>query len=295
MRTAATVIFVHIPKTAGTTLRVIIERFYRRDEIYATDINGAAQSGVDEFKRLDLQARERIRLLIGHMDFGLHDWVPRPYLYITLLREPIDLVTSEYYFAQREPKHPSYSIIHDHQMSLKDYLETGIDNIMSNSQTRMLSGRWTKLYNAECPPQALEEAKHNLRTYFSVVGLTGRFDETLLLLKAATGWDHLFYIRRNETSNRPKVKDLPPATLQAVQQANALDIELYRYATELFNQQVENRGASFARELSEFQSGNRRYAWWQSFAQLGRLHKFYRGITNLRGFSLRATLRKWFK
>src|SRR5678815_616084 len=98
VRTSAkpTVIFLHIPKTAGSTLDKIIDHQYKRTSIFTR-----AYISMDEFKILPEAHREKIRVLRGHMHFGVHEYLPQSSIYITILRNPIDRVISHYYMVLR--------------------------------------------------------------------------------------------------------------------------------------------------------------------------------------------------
>jgi hypothetical protein len=75
-----TVIFVHTPKTAGTTLYRILERNYSQKNIYTVWKDGT----IDEFKQLDAERKAQIRLLRGHAGYGMHAYLPGPCAYAPL-------------------------------------------------------------------------------------------------------------------------------------------------------------------------------------------------------------------
>jgi hypothetical protein len=129
----------------------------------------------------------------------------------------------------------------------------------------------------------LKTAKSNLRDHFAVVGLTERFDETLLLLKRELGWRRHSYMRHNVTARRPKKRALSEAALNSILGANQLDIELYQYAKGLFEERVRQQGPSFNRELNRFRSVNR----WVALLLWG--------YWQYRRMSLRAFVRRWVK
>jgi len=63
-------IFLHIPKAAGTTLHSILESHYAAENTHSIyDPDEAAR----EFAAWPLEKREPIRLLKGHLAFGLHE------------------------------------------------------------------------------------------------------------------------------------------------------------------------------------------------------------------------------
>jgi len=251
---ADTIIFLHIHKTAGTTLHRIIERQYRPEQIWTLD----EEHGFDDLVSLTEAQRAQVRMLRGHMIFSLHELMPGITTYFTLLREPVERVISFYYFIRRNPHHYHYDPITSEDLSLKEFLELRQNNMMDNGQTRMLAG--AKQYEhpvGECTRELLEAAKQNLRERFSVVGLMERFDETLLLLRQAYGWRNVFYVQQNVTSGRPLREDLPRDALDVVAEYNQLDIELYEYSAALFEEQVQQQGPRFARQVQVFRLANR--------------------------------------
>ncbi len=192
----------------------------------------------------------------GHMGFGVHHLLPGPSTYMTILRDPIERVISYYYFIRRTSHHYLHDFIRSEELDLKAFVESKAHVMIDNAQTRIISGVWHGPKFGECTHETLEMAKRNLREDFAVVGLTERFDETLFLLKKAFGWRNIFYIRQNVTANRPRRSELSPATLDAIVKTNQLDIDLYRYATSLFEEQIRRQGPSFAIEVKAFQLVN---------------------------------------
>lgn len=272
-----TVIFLHVPKTAGTTLIRVMEQQYRPEDVYSV----VEPRDFQDLAALSETRKAEFRLLVGHMDFGAHELLPGSSTYFTLLRHPIERVISHYYFMLQEPQYQYYDIITSSHMNLKKFIESEIDIMMDNVQTRMLSGKGAQLAFGTCTEEVLETAKKNLREHFTVVGLTERFDETLLLLKRAFGWQNSFYLKRNVTTSRLKRDELPAATLDTIINANQLDMELYRYATALFKEQVHRQGPLFPARVKLFQSANK---------LLTPFTKIYREI---RKRSIRTFARKW--
>lgn len=252
-----TVIYLHIPKTGGTTLKRIADRHYPRESVYTIERDGT----IDEFKKLSNSRKSKIRLLRGHQGYGLHKYLPGPSTYFAILRDPIERVVSYYYYIRRSPQHYCYDLITSNGMSLKDFLESEADAIADNGQTRLLSGMMESGWEVEfgeCTEEVREAAKENLRKNFAVVGLTEEFDKTLFLLKRTFGWQRLFYARQNVSPKRPKRGNLSQVTLDAVTKVNLFDLELYQYATRIFQEQVRQQDASFAKEVESFQSVNQR-------------------------------------
>jgi hypothetical protein len=248
-------IFLHIPKTGGSTLSKILAHHYSPAVTVTLDTPGVAQ-----FKTLSGEERGRYRLIQGHLYFGLHRLIPRASTYITLLRNPIDRTLSFYYYARSTPGHYLYRLLTTERLDLKTLLVRNLTSELSNDQTRFLAGdEW------EDPQQAvtrgaLERAKVNLRSHFCMVGLQEQFDASLLLLRRAFGWDLPFYLKDNVTKVKPPDPSLDVETRRLIEDANSLDLELYQYARSLFEEQCRTAGNSFAEDLYHFRHLNGHYA-----------------------------------
>jgi hypothetical protein len=162
---------------------------------------------------------------------------------------------------------------------LKEYVEACNRQEPNNDQTRLLAGRSAFAFSAEsvglsrsdlstncepsnfesCPDEMLGIAKRNLAECFAVVGITEEFDRSLILMKRILGWRNPFYVSQNVSRRRPRKEGLPVETLRVIQAYNALDIELYRYARELFREQIRLQGNSFEIETQMFRKLNASY------------------------------------
>ncbi|MEL6441277.1 MAG: sulfotransferase family 2 domain-containing protein [Cyanobacteria bacterium J06621_8] len=260
------VIFLHIPKAAGTTLRDILCRQYKKEYIYELDSKNFLQSQED-FKQLDPKEKDKIQLLMGHMYFGLHEFMSLPSTYITMLRNPIKKVISYYYFVSKLTTHPDYELIKSQNISLKEYCIMKRPN-MCNAQTRFLAGENFSEVNNE--PEMLEQAKRNLQDYFSIVGITERFNETLILMKQKLGWDlNPYYYKRNTNRTDSYAKlNISDDTLETIREYNQLDIELYEYACERFEHDLSlNSDNGFKQNLRQFEILNIIYGKYYTFTQ----------------------------
>ncbi|OKH25729.1 sulfotransferase family 2 domain-containing protein [Chroogloeocystis siderophila] len=254
-----TIIFLHIPKASGSTLHRIIEQQYPPVVIYTIDGLNVVES-TNEFKSLPQEQRQKIKVLKGHMSFGLHEYLARPSTYITILREPVERVISQYYYICHNPKHRLHAHVKGQNLSLSEYVSSGITTAVDNSQTRMLAAIDKSIVKfGQTPTEALDIAKQNLKIYFSVVGLTEKFDETLILLKKKFGWRLPFYVRENVTKNRQLKENIPPEAIEIIQHYNLLDIQLYHYAQQIFEQQLTQYAGNFEAELKLFRLINQQY------------------------------------
>lgn len=228
------IIFLHIPKTAGTTLQTIINKQFKREYVYELD-NSNAQKSMEKFQHLPDSEKQKYKVILGHMWFGLHRYLPRASTYITVLRDPVDRVVSHYYFVKRRKDHYLHDIVESQRLSLKEYIENGLSTELNNGQTRLLSGCIDeKAYPfGKCPGALLEQAKKNLDRYFSIVGIQEEFTDTLSLIRKVLGWSTPDF-KENVTVNRPPKDEIPAETVAIIRHFNQLDIELYGYARRIF-------------------------------------------------------------
>lgn len=245
------VIFLHLPKTAGTTLNRLIEWEYPISEIYSID------PVFDEWSAAHLRKRspdrlQKIRIFKGHMRFGLHEILPQPATYITVLRDPVDRMLSAYYFMRNYKLHPLYWKFRRENWTLEDFVRR---SPRKDVQCKILAGAE---YREPCTADICERAKENLLRYFSVVGLSERFEESLALMKLRFGWKLQRYSSFNVTRARPRKADIPQSTLDFIEETNSFDVSLYRCAARVFQTAVNAQAAEVSRITRELESARAR-------------------------------------
>lgn len=261
-----TVIFLHIGKTAGTTMRQVLRRSFSASDIMVVRVRGRSrEETLERFATLPSSTRARPRLIMGHTVFGLHEYVPRPSTYISMVRKPKNLVVSQYRYVLRTRNHRHHDIVGSQQMSIEEYIRSGISIEMDNSQTRAIAGDRDTPFG-ECNDEMLERAKRNIESSFAVVGLTERFDESLILMQHAFGWSRLNYVRANVSPDRDPV-ELTSSAIALIDEHNRLDAQLYQYVTDRFDQAIA-RIPSFEDDLAAFKRSNSRFRPWGVVTQL---------------------------
>src|SRR4030095_2657311 len=125
------IIFLHLPKTAGSTLARIIERQYKANAI----LHLYPSSFGEELAAIPQNRMELVRIVMGHLYFGAHAFLSQPCTYLTMLRDPVDRVISHYNYVRHQPSHYLY---HEAcRMSLRDYVEFCGRQEPNNDQTRL--------------------------------------------------------------------------------------------------------------------------------------------------------------
>ncbi len=246
------VVFIHIPKTAGTTLSDVLKHQYRKKNTLI--IHGNIEEKEAEFKEKYYADRNQIYLIKGHMTFGVHQFLDCHCKYITFVRNPIDRILSVYYYLSKNQRHPQYHLVKG--KTLEEFVSSNTAH--HNGQTRFIAGRYDPRERWQ-PANLLDRAKKNLQENFVIVGLTERFDETLIVLKRKLEWSNMpFYVKQNK-SNKPATETIAKSTLTLIKNRNSLDVELYRYAKEIFETQLNRQNDCFEDELRKFSWLNKIY------------------------------------
>jgi Galactose-3-O-sulfotransferase len=258
-------VFLHIPKTAGDTLKIILWRQYREvGHLEVADPHQVSDSTVPEdrsFERVKRQVADSLdqfQLIYGHMPFGIHEAIARPSRYFTMLRDPVERAVSHFYYVRREPEHIFHEEVVKGELTIHDYVTSGLAGELANGQTALLAGLEEGAPSSD--DAVLRRAQANIEADFAAVGLTEEFDRSIVLFKRALGWDKpIVYRPVNVTTGRPPASALPQATLHAIRAQNELDEVLYRFARERFDVQIAAAGRSMNRELRLLRLGNSAY------------------------------------
>lgn len=226
-------IFLHLPKTGGSTLHAYLERQFPIENNYTVKVINSERIDVDSFINMEDKKREKIHLLKGHMMFGLHEYLKGESKYFTYLRKPEDRLISYYYYALGRPSHGLHKKLVEEKLSLKDFLHQVADKDINNGQIRYISGI------DDTEQNMLDKALENIDKHFSFVGLQEKFDESLLLLSKIYEWGTPYYKSQNVTKNRISVNELDNDTKKTIEELNKGDITLYNIIEEKINTQLE--------------------------------------------------------
>lgn len=268
------VLFLHLPKTGGLTLREIIVGHYRRREVliprapesqdrtssrrYIEYLNGEAPltpgrpRNIRYLEVLGSLSREEVRQLrvvMGHFWFGIHVALPAPAEYLTVIRDPVDRVLSMYHHRATR---------HGLRLSVEEYIRSERDLYMNNDQVRRLAN--TDSGDARvrpCTEETYARALRHLDEHFAVVGTTDRYDELIVALRAKYGWARRGYARQNVSGRRPRREDLSSQALTILRRHNQYDLELHAEASRRLDDLIERLNIDMEREVGRL----RRQVW----------------------------------
>lgn len=258
-------VFIHIPKTAGSTVRSVLQRQMPVGYRLHT---GNMFKGRGGFTDQPLEAIEAglgpagtaddVSGLSGHVPFAVSARIARPATYFTFMRDPVERVLSHYFYLRQGGKQTSRPWSIDPAITLVDAVtRPELELIYDNLQTRMLSNESSPYVPAT--REMLAAAKENLDRRFAAVGVAERFDESLVLLRLRLGWKAVLYRRRRVNEARPGQSTLASEEMDAIMRHNELDRELYEYAVQRLDREIDLLGSRFQIELAAFERAQRAY------------------------------------
>lgn len=215
-----TLIYLHIPKCAGSTMMGLLRANY--GEGFYRVPNGG---GWRRFRKLPQAKRARITCLTGHMPWGLGRYVPGACRYALLLRSPVERVASLYWFVRGFKKHRYHK--QAAKMDLAHFVTSRAFADLDNGITRWLAGRrdvGSLKIRQELTDDDMQFAMTHLKA--SIVGFVHSFDLTIHKWAHEFGWGHTMY-RRKMVQSYP---GLTEKEKRIIREYNRFDMALYEYA-----------------------------------------------------------------
>ena len=242
-------LFLHIPKTAGTSLRSVFEKNYSLER--SLYIGRTLVESKDRLINMSDSERLQLQLIAGHMHYGWHELVPeRTPQYITLLRNPVERIISFYHFVRGSEWHWLYKMINIHEISLEDFVSGLLPHELDNGQTRILAGEDVEEEKKQLGgvgEELLERAKKNLLRSNMTFGLTEYFDDSLLLFQRKLGWERIEYETRLVGNYR--CRDVCTQEVrEKIEKRNNIDVKLYEWARTHFQAQALEQLTSVAND-----------------------------------------------
>ncbi len=233
-------LFVHIPKTAGYSIRGLLMELLPPEQVslnvHANMLSAAEAEGL-----------QRYRLVVGHLSWeDVHAYFPHRRLF-TFLRDPIDRCLSVYGFYRQltdRPLIPLHQIrgLNDaneavslaRQLGPEDFFRSDHPHVRQNVENRMV---WQLGYRAGIEhraeisgSEALARARRNLQT-FAFVGFYERLEREipgLLARLRLAGAKQLPAL--NKTSAPLRRSEISTTTRSTLERLTELDRDLYEAA-----------------------------------------------------------------
>lgn len=206
--------FTHIPKTAGTTLNYILQKNFG-SFLHAIIQRKGARYNYDDLKQ-DKFIYKNAKCISGHVLKPFIDY--KEYndklKWFTFLRDPIKRYVSQY-IHQQTNSNPQYNL---------PIQEWGEKFSRSNWQVKWIAGE-----------EDLEAAKQIIREKFIFIGITEKFDESLVMMKNCfdinidISYEKSKMVVRDDKLKKELLKNKFDELLPFYKEQNSLDIQLYNY------------------------------------------------------------------
>jgi hypothetical protein len=233
------IIFIHIPKTAGTAFSYylksncgapdrIVEAFYGDYSIY---------EGV-----------ENASLILGHTIYReMAARFPQA-SFVTWLRHPLKRVVSQYkswhnpnnlHEHWKSNSRRGFEHIYFTQNASFEEFALSEDICLLNNIVNVQTGVLSSLGKPHHRSRVLESAKENLERRFRFFGIVEEFDASIQLFRSEFDWKAEFK-DLEISANRSKRQEIRPSdrAIARIMQRNDLDMELYEFACTLLNRRL---------------------------------------------------------
>ena len=233
--------FIHIPKTAGTTLRSIFRRSFGADHC-------------------DVKCPSRVRKSTPWLKAENVQWMKTLYPKLSGITghrvccfTDLDstLPNLQYFTFLRDPKKRFISNFHHHYRGrMEQCTLSGLEKFVADANRRNVQTKWI------CGQEDSDLAIELLKNKVGCVGLTEKFDESLILLRQFLDkpkFDINYQSRNFSQGKAPLDYQHDKYINDLIQDANQADLAVYQYALEeLFPKQIIKYGDDFNDDLNAF-------------------------------------------
>lgn len=246
--TAKPVLFLHIPKTGGTSFLTVLGNVFGERRVRR--LRGADEMAQAQIDRIVSDEIQDIDCLVGH--FPIHKFANcldgfRPF---TILRDPVDRVMSLFRFFKRSPRSEIERFGLTEGFGFDDFIESRVPHNYiqtRNAMCRMLCGdaetndpSAAAFWQPRDPGALVDQALATLRAID--FGLVEDMRSTRALLQHA--WATKFNLGEyRENATGAPGAEWTARNIQRIVDLNTLDVALYHEAKVLFYARVRNVSA----------------------------------------------------
>lgn len=225
-------LFDHLPKTGGTALRTVFEEMFGPENV-SPHIEGRSEIWA-------IQKYARFRMISGHfLSLLPGDDRSGGRVRLTMLRHPIDRAVSEYFYW----RHHSFEGVDDRLAKwAQEYDICTFYRMRENSNETSVTNFYTKHFSTRLSREMLDAAsvislaKRSLSRY-GFIGIYEYMHDSMDIFCWQFRLPPVKKIPRvNVTAFRVGVDDLDKETLSRLKEMNDLDIQIYDFALQLFEE-----------------------------------------------------------
>ncbi|WP_431299338.1 sulfotransferase family 2 domain-containing protein [Tabrizicola sp. BL-A-41-H6] len=248
-------LFLHIQKTAGTSVQEMARQIYGNSQV----------SSHGDFVKLGLEKSRQHDFVSGHFGYAFAQPLMSGRYCFTFLRDPVDRITSLYRFCRsREPtEQPLYAIAHKTDLEgflSDDHGPDHLSKIWNNQVWQLAIGYGHSQVGlplahplTEDPLTLINSAKRNLAT-FNHIGFVSTFNEDIAEIFKALGAPNV-EVKKSNVSIDHSGGALSSSLRRRLAEITELDRELYDHAIRTYrNPAIRRRWIrdGFARVTRKF-------------------------------------------
>jgi hypothetical protein len=223
-------IFNHIPKTGGASMYRLLGQLIGQERL-------SPHLKFNEEVRYEVSAAdyEKYFVIYGHLGVIWNDIVGPGRRWMTILRDPVERVLSQYYYWRNMvPRSPHLPHVNGAQtLSLgefvrsRDYMALQANE---NVQTWCLADDLRLPYRKLAPSDALGVAKQHLAERFAFIGIAEDYAGSVQRLCRLLEVPYPESIpMENRTLERKARHEIEPGVIAAIEELNTMDQALYEY------------------------------------------------------------------
>lgn len=243
--------FLHIPKTAGTSLNNLIKSQFPKEKVYPY----ATYHQVYTNTKLNL---DNFDIIAGHFTHSYIQNMIRPVKIITMLRNPLSRVISAYNHFMREPVH-NYEFNKFKKCPIKDAINM-YPWLFSDQQTKHLGWsenvlkmprykipipfsieNWLEFRQNLNMEKIFQNACKNIDNMF-LFGFTDRLEEFTKILFEKMEWNVPVEIPKSNIAKENQVQEneINERVIKRIEELNSYDNRLYQYARKKYKELYRN-------------------------------------------------------
>lgn len=225
-------VFTHIPRTGGTTLRAILSKYLEKP-LYIDSLS--------DFAFMNDENLNSHTFIATHCGYGIFSRIIVPPKKLVILRDPVERIVSQYYYLRGLEENVSYSSYYAKTLSLEQFVKNenpavwvGIRNTQTWHLIEDKNIHFRNKYKGMSDEKLLEIATDHLARY-DFVGFTDRLPSVLDQIAIEYGWKRVSEnLPLMRSSERPNTTDICESIRASVRDKVRLDLLLYRRAEQLY-------------------------------------------------------------